>query len=114
MKPISAGAVAAPNCEKCSKPLHGLSYTLWACGNPYCAAFEHAVDANILGVFPVFDVKRENTPIATDPRNMSMGALVPPLLVQCGMYGCKNLKDSRSIFCDACAAEYREDPDAFK
>jgi len=114
MKPIAAGIVAAPNCEKCSKPLHGLSYTLWACGNPYCAAFEHAVDANILGVFPMFNAKPEIRPIDTDPRNMSMGSVAPRLMTPCGTYGCKNLKEFGAVFCDACAAECREDPDAFK
>lgn len=35
-------------------------------------------------------------------------------LVECGTYGCKRMKPKNSVFCKACAEEYREDPDAFK
>ena len=35
-------------------------------------------------------------------------------MVECGTYGCKKLKNAMDVFCDSCAAEYREDPDAFK
>ena len=35
-------------------------------------------------------------------------------MVPCGTYGCTTLKNAMAVFCDDCAAEYREDPDAFK
>ena len=35
-------------------------------------------------------------------------------MVPCGTYGCTQPKNEMDVFCDSCAAEYREDPDAFK
>jgi hypothetical protein len=32
----------------------------------------------------------------------------------CGMYGCQKSKHKKSIMCSSCAAEMRDDPEAFK
>ncbi len=34
--------------------------------------------------------------------------------IPCGVYGCTAPKHPDAVFCSSCAAEYREDPDAFK
>lgn len=35
-------------------------------------------------------------------------------MVECGNYGCKELRDEKQIFCESCYKESLEDPDAFK
>lgn len=35
-------------------------------------------------------------------------------MVECGIYGCKTLRNEMDIMCDGCRQEMREDPDAFK
>lgn len=35
-------------------------------------------------------------------------------MVPCDTYGCTVLKNEFDVFCDKCAREYKEDPDAFK
>lgn len=38
----------------------------------------------------------------------------PMDLIICDTYGCQNLKHRNAVFCSPCAAEYRDDPEAYK
>lgn len=38
----------------------------------------------------------------------------PAIMIECGTYGCKELKRSDDVFCPSCQADFNEDPDAYK